>query len=330
MIEEETVSHKRTFSMSVAQTVVPLPCFFPSVSSVKTDLMPVDYVEFLDAAAYPFFLVSAYDIANCPPDQRSRMNAALTRSKGRGATILMDSGNYEGFWKSGQSWTADRFHQVAKVSEHQLCFCYDNQNPPDTAEAIAEDVISRVLRDQKHAVGTVAPIIHGSAGVLPGAARMVAEQLFPLLLAVPERALGDGVIARVRTLRRLRDALDELGVYCPLHLLGTGNPLSIAVYAMAGADSFDGLEWCQTVVDHESGRLFHFQQWDFFRDQTDWGKNGSLPYIQSALMHNLEFYRRFMADLREALIGGLAETFLLHYAPDGKVSLLMNAIEGGA
>jgi queuine/archaeosine tRNA-ribosyltransferase len=329
MVEEETMSQNRRFYLSVAQTVLPLPCFFPSVSSVKTNLMPVDYIELLDAAAHPLFLVSAFDIANCLPDQRSRMNAALTRSRGRGAAILMDSGNYEGFWKGGLAWTPDRFHEVARVSEHHLCFCYDNLDPPDSARAIADDVVSSVLRDQEHALGTVAPIIHGSTEMLPTAARMVAEQLFPVLLAVPERALGDGIFARIRTLRRLRKALDDLGLHCPLHLLGTGNPLSIAVYAMAGADSFDGLEWCQTVVDHESGRLFHFQQWDLFRDQTEWGNNGALPYIQSALMHNLVFYGTFMADLREVLMNNMAETFLRRYAPDKKVSLLMDAIKGG-
>jgi len=118
-------------------------------------------------------------------------------------------------------------------------------------------------------------------------------------------------------------------LYCPLHLLGTGNPLSIAVYSMAGADSFDGLEWCQTVVDHDTGKLFHFQQWDLFKDQTDWGNNGVLPYIQSALMHNLEFYRAFMAELREALMKDTAEEFLRRYAPDKQASLLMSAINRG-
>ena len=319
----------RTFYLPIAQTVVPLPCFFPSVSSVKTNLMPVDYMELLDAATHPLFLASAYDIATCPPDQRARINAALSRSKGRGTAILMDSGNYEGFWKGESAWTPDRFHEVARGSEHHLCFCHDNQEPPNTAEAIAADVVSSVLRDQKYALGTVAPILHGPTELLPTAARMVAEKLFPVLLAVPERALGDGIVARTRTVTRLREALDKTGVYCPLHLLGTGNPLSIAVYSMAGADSFDGLEWCQTVVDHESGRLFHFQQWDLFKGQTDWGNNGALPYIQSALMHNLEFYEPFIAELREALMKDAAETFLRRYAPDKQASLLMNAIKGG-
>ncbi|WP_447976760.1 hypothetical protein [Candidatus Nitrospira bockiana] len=323
------MAQRRTFDLSVRQALISLPSFFPSVSSVKTNLRPVDYVELLDAAGHPLFLASAYDIANCPLEQRSRMNAALTRSKGRGTAILMDSGNYEGFWKGELTWTPDRFHEVAKESEHHLCFCYDNQEPPSIAEAIAEGVISSVLRDQEHALGTVAPIIHGPTDLLPAAARMVVKELCPVLLAVPERALGDGIIARTQTVRRLRKALDELGFYCPLHLLGTGNPLSIAVYAMAGADSFDGLEWCQTVVDHESGRLSHFQHWDLFKDQTDWGNNGALPYIQSALMHNLEFYQIFMADLREVLMKDTAETFLRRYAPAKQASLLMNAIKGG-
>lgn len=323
------MAQNRTFDLSIAQTVIPLPCFFPSVSSVKTNLMPVDYVELLDAAAHPLFLASAFDIANCLPEQRSRINAVLSRSKMRGTAILMDSGNYEGFWKGELAWTPDRFHEVAKESEHHLCFCYDNQEPPNSSEAIADDVVSSVLRDQEYALGTVAPIIHGPTELLPSAARLVAEQLFPVLLAVPERALGNGINARTRTVRQLREALDDLGFYCPLHLLGTGNPLSIAVYAMAGADSFDGLEWCQTVVDHETGKLFHFQQWDLFKDQTDWGSNGALPYIQSALMHNLDFYRPFMVDLRKALMADTAEAFLRRYAPDKQASLLMNAIKGG-
>ena len=94
----------RLFDLSIAQAVIPLPCFFPSVSSVKTNLMPVDYVELLDAAAHPLFLVSAYDIANCSTGQRPRMNAAWAEARERRTAILMDSGNYEAFGK-GIGWT---------------------------------------------------------------------------------------------------------------------------------------------------------------------------------------------------------------------------------
>src|SRR5690349_5968482 len=131
-IWEEAMTPSRTFDLRITRTALPLPCFFPSVSSVKTNLMPVDYIELLDAAAHPLFLVSAYDIANSASEQRSRMNAALVRSKERGAAVLLDSGNYEGFWKGEKTWTSDRFHEVARESEHQLCFCHDNQAPPNS------------------------------------------------------------------------------------------------------------------------------------------------------------------------------------------------------
>ena len=168
--KEET---SRQSELCVAETTVPLPCFFPSVSCVKTNLMPLDYVELLDAAAYPLYLASAYDIGNSSPDHRRRMDAALNRSKERGTALLMDSGNYEAFWKGDSAWVADSFHETAGTSPHHLCFCYDNQKPPDISEAIADDVVMSVLRDQEHALGTVVPIVHGATELLPSAIKMV-------------------------------------------------------------------------------------------------------------------------------------------------------------
>jgi len=328
-VKEKIMATARQSKLCIAQTTVPLPCFFPSVSSVKTNLMPVDYAELLDAANHPLYLISAYDISRCLADQRNRIDAVLSRSTERGSVVLMDSGNYEGFWKDDREWQPTQFHEIAGASQHHLCFCYDDQEPPGDADSIASGVVTSVLRDQEHALGTVAPIVHGATSLLPDATRMVAEQLYPVMLAVPERTLGEGIVERTRTVREIRDALDTMEMYCPLHLLGTGNPLSIIAYAMAGADSFDGLEWCQTVVDHETGKLFHFQQWDLFCHQTEWGQNNALPYIQSVLMHNLAFYERFMANLHEAVRDEATEAFLGRYATEDQAALLLQAIKGG-
>ena len=318
----------RSREICVAQTNIPIPCFFPSVSSVKTNLKPVDYVELLTAVDHSLFLVSAYDIANTTGDQRSRMETALTNARNHGTVILMDSGNYESFWLNDKNWNLERFHEIAGTSENHLCFCYDDQQVSRNSEPIAQEVVASVTRDQQHALGTVAPIVHGAPALLSEAARMTAEQLYPLLLAVPERELGDGIVERTRAVKKIRDALDTMEVYCPLHLLGTGNPLSIIAYALAGADSFDGLEWCQTVVDHQSGRLFHFQQWDLVRHQTEWGRCPVLPYLQSVLAHNLEFYRGFMADLHTAIHDGDPVSLMEQYASKKHVDLLLKASEG--
>ena len=314
--------------LNVAQTAVPIPCFFPSVSSVKTNLEPVDYVELLTAVGHPHFLVSAYDIANCSADDRLRIDTALTESRNSDSVILMDSGNYEGYWHNDNTWLLDRFHEIASTCKNQLCFCFDNRRPSSTPDAIAAEVVADVIKDQQCTDSTIIPIIHGCTPLLDVAVRLTAEQLYPLMVAVPERELGDGIIERTRTVRKIREALDTLGAYCPLHLLGTGNPLSIIAYTLAGADSFDGLEWCQTVVDHETGRLYHFQQWDLVRHQTDWGRCPVLPYIQSALAHNLEFYSGFMADLYNAIHDGDPASFIQRFASNEHSDLILEASLG--
>ena len=318
----------RYMELHVGGTALQLPCFFPSVSSVRTNLKPVDYIDLLDLSGHPLFLVSAYDLAHCSDNQRQCMDIALKRSKERGSAILMDSGNYESFWKSDETWLPDDFHKIAGTDNYHLCFCYDNQDPPSNSKLIAEDVVASVLRDQNHALGTVIPIIHGSAASLPEAVRIVAEQLHPIFIAVPERELGEGIVERAQTVKKIRESLAALRTYYPLHLLGTGNPLSIITYALAGADSFDGLEWCKTTVDHETGRLLHFQQWDLIRHQTRWSEPSPLSYVQSVLMHNLDFYQKFMMKLREAIRSGDTESFLSNYATDKQVSLLFQASKG--
>lgn len=120
----------REHTLGLAGTTVPLPCFFPSVSSVKTNLLPVDYVELLAAAAHPLYLVSAYDIANSCPEHQQRIRCAIGQSRTKGSAILLDSGNYEGFWKGSVDWNADGFHAVSSAYEHDIGFCYDNQAPP--------------------------------------------------------------------------------------------------------------------------------------------------------------------------------------------------------
>jgi len=291
--------------------------------------MPVDYVELLDASAHPLFLISAFDVANSCAEHQQRIAGALQRSNEKGSIILMDSGNYERYWKGDPAWDVDRFHTICQTYKHHLCFCYDNLEPPNTADAISEDVVASVLRDQNYAIGTVVPILHGPADLIPAAAHKVAEQICPILLAVPERVLGEGIVARIRSVRRIRKALDSLGFYCPLHLLGTGNPLSMVAYALAGADSFDGLEWCQTVVDHDTGMLFHFQHWDFYQGQTVWGGNDVLPYTQSALMHNLTFYRQFLQDLSAALQSDTSQEILETFLSKKRAKSILRVIEGG-
>jgi hypothetical protein len=283
------------------------PVFFPSVSSVKTALPPLDYIRFLNAlnALNAQFLVSAFDISRSTNGDRPPLLLELTRARDAGVIVLMDSGNYESYWRNARStWLPADFYCAIREFPFHLALGFDEQQPPSDLNSHLRSIIERHEMDQAAAGSkTIIPIIHGSSENLPNLCTEI-EKIFGVsMLAVPERRLGDGFFERARTIMAIRQALDATGHYVGLHLLGTGNPISMAVYALAGADSFDGLEWCQTVVDHESALLFHFSHADFFTMQTSWGDE-NLPFQLRVLAHNLEFYADWMARLRAAINDG--------------------------
>jgi len=215
----------------------------------------------------------------------------------------MDSGNYESFWKGAQTnWKQADFHRMLASFPCDLAFGFDEQQPPANADDHVALVVERWQADQAAAGGCqIVPIVHARANELPALCAAVAAKTGVTMLAVPERRLGNGILDRARAVEAVRKALNNLGCYVVLHLLGTGNPISIALYSAMGADSFDGLEWCQTVVDHETGLLYHLSQADFFAGQTAWGNDGELSFQARTLAHNIDFYSDWMRRLRDAV-----------------------------
>jgi len=293
----------RLTELTIRARSLQLPVYIPSISSVKTALRPQDYLQLLSSLGRlnGQFLVSAFDLAEV--DQPQSAQQALASARQAGIITLMDSGNYESFWKDAKAdWQQADFHKILAGFPCDLAFGFDEQQPPANAEDHVALVTERWQADQAAAGSCqIIPIVHASAKELPALCAAVAAKTDVTMLAVPERKLGDGVLERARAVKAIRTILDELGRYVVLHLLGTGNPISIALYSAMGADSFDGLEWCQTVVDHESGLLYHLSQADFFAGQTAWGDDDKLSFQARTLPHNLEFFSDWMRRLRDAV-----------------------------
>ncbi len=289
---------------------LPTPVFFPSISTVKTALRPAQYLATLHSLREMnrHLLVSAFDLGRS--GDGDELAQWLAGAQGAGATVLMDSGNYESYWKDEQAtWRQPDFHDVLRRFSCTFAFGFDEQNPPMDTDAHIQLVVDRWRKDQAAAGNRViVPIVHGTAETLPNLCARTALETHVPMVAVAERRLGAGVFERTRSVATLREALNSTGRYIGLHLLGTGNPISIALYAWAGADSFDGLEWCQTVVDHDTGLLFHLSQSDFFRQQTAWGEE-DISFQARTLAHNLTFYTDWMQRLRQAVHTGGAIDF---------------------
>lgn len=307
---------KRDTSFLLGKSRLDLPVFFPSISSVKNSY---DLEYYLQVASQLIinkaFLVSAYDVAFSTNMENAQQ--LLDLSKKNNTIIMLDSGNYESYWKDKKNiWLQSNYHEILKTSVYDIAFSFDDQNPSRDNNKHIEQIIASWQKDQQNAgLRPVIPIIHGTSSCLPLICRQVADYTSINMIAVPERALGDDIFSRAKTVKAIRQELDMLDRYVSIHLLGTGNPISIAIYTVQGAESFDGLEWCQTVVDHKSGFLHHYSHSEFFKQQTLWADYG-LSFHVRTLAHNLEFYSNWISQLQTANVKGLLLDFCEENLPD--------------
>ncbi|KAB2881555.1 hypothetical protein F9K33_00415 [bacterium] len=299
----------------VSGKALKLPIYFPSISSVKTGLSPLDYFNVLKALRQPHFLVSAFDIAKSR--HRDIFVERLKANQGDdNSIIVMDSGNYESYWLRDSSWTKDDFDEVLKLGVCHLAFCYDYQFPQEDIESNVASIVKSTKNSQESSLATtIIPIVHSKKEKIIETVMELHSQMNFTMVSLPERILGEGLLERACTVTALRKALNTLENYTYIHLLGTGNPLSLLVLSLAGADSFDGLEWCQTVVNSKTALLYHFQHREMIIDECPFCNSDNLDYLLSTLGHNLFFYNNWMATIQNEINSNSVDRLLqLHYS----------------
>ncbi|MGO7135779.1 toll/interleukin-1 receptor domain-containing protein [Rhizobium leguminosarum] len=326
----------------IPNTSLALPAVFLSVSSHETQLVPLEAVEALRVFGSPAILISAYDLWN--KRRPATMVSELEKIRSAGGIVLVDSGNYEATRRGDRKWRPERFHEALDGVPHDWSYCFDVMRPSrDPATAVTQ-VVDAVNRDAQATGSTVLPIVHThrrDAGYdtqqLPQVVKAVAGALRLPIVAVAERELGRGLIERAATVRKIRRALNELPFYQALHILGTGNPWSIALLAAAGADSFDGLEWCRMAFDHHNNRLNHYQHFDFFTFQTEFSDskvtlealgNKDIGYAGKVAFHNLEYYRSYAQKLYDHAHTQRMEAFMIKIMGDGATNQITEELPG--
>ncbi|WP_298854764.1 toll/interleukin-1 receptor domain-containing protein [uncultured Ruegeria sp.] len=356
----------------LADNLLRLPVLFHSTSTYETRLDPFEAVELLtlfgtgatapkDETRCQTVLVSAYDLVdrNYPrgkdkKELRKLRNRIREFSK-RGGFVMVDSGNYEAVRLDDKTWCRSDFSEALSSIPHNWVLSFDyseptsHEPPQRSMYSSAAKIIEQSKLDQKLTSAPIIPIVHSPKAKsgyghdlqdLPKVVKQIAEELQPPMIAVPERELGPGIFECATTLGSIRKELQTLPFYQPIHVLGTGNPVSIVIYTAAGADSFDGLEWCRYVVDAKARTLHHTQHFDFFEYQAlmadskitqdairstgdeDIGISGKVG------LHNLDFYANFLNGLRIHTDDGKLEVFAERVLGEEKVSQSKTKIPG--
>lgn len=327
----------------IAKGNIPLPALFLSVSSHETQLIPSDAVRALRVFGAPTILVSAYDLVNRRKPQE--LISEIQKYHDNGGFVLLDSGNYEATRLGTRRWKPGDLKEVLAQTPHDWAFCFDVMKPLHDPERAIKQIIQSVERDAALTNAPVLPIVHAPSRKkggynlkhVPRIIREVADRLQPQLIAIPERELGPGLIARAKTIQTIREELSKLSFYQPLHILGTGNPWTMAVMTAAGADSFDGLEWCRMVADYEKDRLHHYQHFDLFTYQTMYAdspitrealEDSDVDFSGKVAFHNLDYFTGLMNRMREAVAEGNIEAFITGIAGKDIVMQLKKQVPG--
>lgn len=340
--DSRAAPNTRPRSVAVGTKSLNLPSFVFSISSFETQLDPVDGVELVAQLAAPACLISAYDTAeHVGKNRRAKFWRAIDAIRESESILFLDSGNYEASRKhdyrsalNPKGWSADGFYAAVDEVGADIVFSYDKLNPTGSVAKVTGGILSRYEKDARNTrldPNTLSPVLHLPAAppakIPATAAEMatrVARALRPSLIAIPERELGDGILARMKAVKAMRSALNELDFYQPLHILGTGNPTSIAALAACGGDCFDGLEWCRTAANYDNNNLLHFQHFDLLQqsfagritnpDVRNIVETPSLPFVLRAASYNYDYFCEWTRTIQDLLHSGQAE-FLLRSIP---------------
>jgi queuine/archaeosine tRNA-ribosyltransferase len=334
------------------------PAFVFSVSSFETQISPARTLELLALFTPPALLVSAFDLLGVRDNSPDSMPTPeiLEALTSKDTSIFLDSGNYEAYRFDNKFWQRNPWLLREAITRLRWDAIFSHDRITDVSDTtqvkpamIAEQVVKDVERDRSAPDSVrISPIIHAPrasdgkylAEFLPEICASVARSVRPPLIAIAERELGNGILARAKRVRSIRKRLDRLGHHQPLHILGTGNPLSMLILAFAGGDAFDGLEWCRTVVDAETMRLHHFHHFDLFIDQRREIDDDYLrDYLEredevlsakaKAVLHNLYFFQRFTKEVQAAHDQGSYEEIFARYLPSqfGRLAKRLNDAE---
>lgn len=312
-------------------TGITTPCFFPSISgAAKAPYSATQHLELVTLHnPLESFLVSAYDVANAESPSEFKKLVDGNWSKNQ---VLLDSGVYERTWlhkeKTEQQqqriWSAEDYYKWAKEVGFDACFPYDEfRSFGNGAKDAAEQFLVKLEIDRaKLGRQDLYPIVHPDnlTGNFVDFCVEVASAMFSWqapMLAIPERDLGEDVFQVAAKIKDIRMSLDKrLDKYCSLHILGAGNPLAILAYSICGADSFDGIDWCQTVAEYGTGRLYHPLLFPSFDEGEYPSVIRKLPSRLQMLAHNLSFYTHWMKEIQTRTRKGSLDKMLAKHFPE--------------
>jgi len=205
------------------------------------------------------FLISAFDI-NC-----GYLNLPENATTD---VVILDSGGYEVLdcWDESEvfkeqkaslnTWSVDKLKAIINTwPDYIPCIfvsfdCYQDNLSFSEQVALAMDLFNGITKQMKLLL--IKPENTSSNHIDIDKLVNVDIQINEFdVVGLAEKQLGSSILERMINISKLRNWIDKKGKYQPIHIFGSLDPISVALYYYSGAEIFDGLSWLKySYQDH--------------------------------------------------------------------------------
>jgi len=236
------------------------PLLVPSFSTKAIRAITLDELrarshQLFDQFAYQFqeaFLISAYDYEEgyIPKIKTDNCDAFVFIDSGGYETSTLEdvSEIYQSFPPKNE-WSACSQNKVLDAWPDEMPAVFVNHDSGKLRESLEEQFYKALAQkdSRSNQLWTILlkPETHGTSLSLAITKlnRFKSELSQFDIIGVTEKEIGKSAQERISHVALLRKTLDDLGVFAPIHIFGSLDPTSVKLYALAGAEIFDGLSW---------------------------------------------------------------------------------------
>lgn len=297
--------HSKIYQIQIHGKNLVLPTYFPAISSAETRFMLEPLLEAILRSGYPRLLVSAYDLAQLPEKRHQNVHRILSNYK-ENNFVFLDSGTFESFWFNDKQWSFSKYKkQLSRICPD----LYTSFDSVPTLQQSYEDIEHETFNNirNSHKLKRNNSCLFACHGQNPNqlvklVKNVVKSEVVPEMIGIPERDCGKTIEDKIKTVQKIRDILDEFNSKIVFHILGLGNPLTMALLTFSGANSFDSVDWSRWIVDRKTFQFTDLANLPLLHCSCKACKTKQIDYSLKAIFHNLLFYQDFILQLQQVII----------------------------
>jgi len=232
-----------------------------------------------------------------------------------GCFVMLDSGIFESYWNRDSTWTFARYGKYTCQIDSDFYCSFDQLPKKDMSIQHFSRLTMRSIKSSAmiSKSSQAVPVIHGISPeqLIQMLRKLMAVMKVVPIVAVAERDCGRTISERAKTIVKLREILLNGRQNSIIHLLGCGDPISLAVYSYCGADMFDSLDWAEFAIERNELELANISQLELMNCNCVACSRKIKDPIKKVLLHNLRFYQDYGIMLRAMIQRGTLGDFLI-------------------